>query len=361
MISRSFIFFILVFLGFFSVNKLSLNPAYVLGVLFFFLSVVLIDLRYVSKYLIINSLLSIAFLCSFLIGINLEKRLHEVVYLSSFLFCYSIIIGAVCYNVGVFLKKEQRIAVYEKINKTLFIVLVFEFLTRIINPTEGEEGFYKFKESLFYFDSNFTGIVICAFLMLFVFLKEKGIYDIGKFYMWGYIVLLFLTFSRGSILAFLIAYFLVKISGKYYRISSIIISFFVLYVSVRLINYFDAGNDFRDVDLSFNSKFNIIYNTFDIYNSFNFFQKLFGIGLANYINYGGIFAHTILTTFLIEFGVVGMAVFLIMCIYHYTKTKGYLMYLLFPFLINSASLFSAYMVFYFIIVSLIAIEVNDAK
>lgn len=361
MISRSFIFFILVFLGFFSINKLSLNPAYFLGVLFFFFSVILVNISYVSKYLIINSLLSLAFLCSFLIGINIEKQIHDVVFLSSLLFCYSIVIGAICYNVGVVLQREQRIAVYNKINKVFFVILVLELLTRILNPTDGEEGFYRFKESLFYFDSNFTGIVICSFLMFFIFLKEKEILDIGNFYMWGYIVFLFLTFSRGSILAFLVAYFLVKVSGKYYRSASVVISFVVFYVSVKLINYFDAGNDFRNVDLSFNSKFNIIYNTFDIYNGFNLVQKFFGIGLANYINYGGIFAHTILTTFLIEFGIIGMVLFFVMCIYHYTKTKGYVMYLLFPFLINSASLFSAYMVFYFIIVSLIAIEVNDEK
>ena len=173
------------------------------------------------------------------------------------------------------------------------------------------------------------------------------------------IILLIFTFSRAAIIASLFSFFFYITTGKYFKHLAIILLCVIVYISMVLINVYLGGENFANIDGSFNSKFHIISVAYDIYNNLPFILKLTGIGLANFVNYGGIFAHNIVVTLIFEFGYIGIALFILYISYLYLKTKGDLMYLLLPVLVCGASLFSAYFAFFFILASLTLIETNE--
>lgn len=357
LLSRRFLLGLIIFLSFFSVNKFAINPVYVLGVIAVLISLNFIDLNNISKYSCVGFIFFIGFITVMCIGVNYQvKRGIPASYISSILFGYSLILGLLCYEVGKRTTRIDRILVYKNINWILILFMTIELIVRALNPDPSEHGFYRYKDSFFYFDSNFTGLVLCSFLSFFYYLKKENIYDIGKISFIVLFVLLLLTFSRAAIIAFIFSLIFYKFFGKYFKFFALLVLCAVFYCAVLLINIFAGGENFADIDGSFNSKFSIINNAIELYTNLPHFLKLTGIGLANFYNYGGIFAHNIGVTLVFEFGIIGIILFVAYLFYMYKETKGDMMYLLFPVLICGASLFSAYFAFFFILVSLILIE-----
>lgn len=356
-LSRRFMLGLIIFLAFFSVNKFIINPVYIIGILFFLIGIHFINFRKISGYTCVGLVFFIAILIDMTIGVNYQINVGiPASYISSLLFGYSVLLGILCYEVARGTTRVDRVFIYKYINYILIVFMVFELFFRILNPDSSEHGFYRFKDSFFYFDSNFTGLVLCAFLVFFYYLKNENIYDIGRLSFLILFLLLILTFSRASIIAFIFSIVLYKTFGKYFKIFSIFILLIIFYASIILINIFSGGENFANIDGSFNSKFSIINNAIKIYTDLPFILKLTGIGLANFYNYAGVFAHNIAVTLIFEFGIIGFILFAAYLYYLYKKTDGDLMYLLFPILICGASLFSAYFAFFFILSALILIE-----
>lgn len=132
------------------------------------------------------------------------------------------------------------------------------------------------------------------------------------------------------------------------------ISGFVFY---KMVNGYLSGESFVDIDGSFNSKFYIISLALHNYSSMPDMNKLLGIGMANFSYYSnGIFAHNMLVTLVYEFGVVGSCLFFVFLWHMYLKIGKDVLYLYLPLAIGGFSLFSAYMPFFFILLSCLYLE-----
>lgn len=364
MINRSSLYTFFFFLAFFSINGLFINPVYVLGFFGVILSLFFIKTISVTKITVVNFIFFLVISFGFIAGFYFQDFYYKEitpVYLSSILFCYSILLGLFCYEIGLKIAIDKRKMVYKIVNKLLLLFLIVELILRVLNPDYSEISFYKYKSSVLYYDSNFTGIVVSVFLMFFVFLSKKGIYDIGKISFILYLILLILTFSRASIVAFIISYICVVTFGKYFRYLVVLILAGFTYFAFKLVNLYLSGESFIDFDGSFNSKFYIISQAIELYGSLPFMLKFFGIGLANFAQYAGIFAHNIIVTFVFEFGIFGSFAFIFYFVYMYLKTKGNVLYILLPVLIGGFSLFSAYSAFLFILSIAVLIETKSTE
>jgi hypothetical protein len=364
MINTGSLYFLFLFLAFFSVNDLVINPVYILGVLCVFLTIPFIKFSAVNKLTLYSFLFFTLISFNFILGFYFQDFYYKEIsplYVSSILFAYSILLGTLFYEIGLRTNIEQRKRVYFLINRSLIIFMLLELITRLMNPDYSEISFYKYKDSVLYYDSNFTGIVLCVFLMFFVFLKKYKIYNIGNFSFFAYILFLFLTISRASIVAFFVSYICVVLFGRYFKYFAVLIMVVLSYFSFKMVNIYLSGDSFVDIDGSFNSKFYIISQAIDLYGNLPFLLKFFGIGLANFSKYAGIFAHNIVVTFIFELGVFGSLLFLSFFIYLYFKTKGAVLYILMPVLVGGFSLFSAYSAFLFVLSAAVWVEINSLK
>lgn len=364
MINTGSLYFLFLFLAFFSINDLVINPVYVLGVFCIFLTIPLIRFNALNKLTVFSFLFFILTSFNFILGFYFQDFYYKEIsplYVSSILFGYSILLGTLFYEVGLRTNLEQRKRVYFLLNRSLIFFMILELITRLMNPDYSEISFYKYKDSVLYYDSNFTGIVLCVFLMFFVFLKKHKIYDIGSFSFFAYILFLLLTISRASIVAFFVSYICVVLFGRYFKYFAVLIMVALSYFSFKMINIYLSGDSFVDIDGSFNSKFYIISQAIDLYGDLPFLLKFFGIGLANFSKYAGIFAHNIVVTFIFELGIFGSLLFLGFFIYLYFKTKGAVLYILMPILVGGFSLFSAYSAFLFVLSAAVWVEVNSFK
>ncbi|KKZ37932.1 hypothetical protein UN98_16195 [Acinetobacter baumannii] len=289
---------------------------------------------------------------------NIDSKIN---YLSTILYLYCILMGAQTVATGVNIGINRRVYIYKFIFNLLIIFMILEFFLRVVNSSH-TGSFYDYKWSLLYFDSNFVSFIILFFLMFAVFLKEKNIFNIGKIRFSLLIILLILTFSRASIVSFIVTYLFVKSGNKYKTPIFILFLIGYFYIASELIGKYTSGVSYVDVDGSFNSKFYLISVAIDNYNSIPVINKLFGIGLNNFLYYSdGIFAHNIFITLLYEFGVLGTIMFIFFLCYSYYKIGKDVAYIYIPLLVAGFSLFSAYVPFLFVLIACMYIETRYLK
>lgn len=354
-------YFLLLFCSFFSINSLPVNPVYCIGIPLLLLSFLFFKTN-VDKfqfgfyiYFLISCIL-------FYIGSYYFSYVTpDVAIFSTILYLYCILLGAQVVGVGLSVSVRKRREIYKYIYNILIFFMILELLLRI--AFAGHSGsFYDYKSSFFFSDSNFTSFVILFFIMFSVFLKDKGVWDLGKIKFCILLFLLVMTFSRASIFAFIVSYFFVKSNNRYR--TPIFIAFLVgyFYFSYLLVGKYISGESYVDIDGSFNSKFYIISVAIDNYLLVPEYNKWFGIGLSNFTYYAdGRFAHNVLVTLIYEFGILGSLSFLVFLLYSYKRIGKDFTYILVPLLVAGFSLFSAYMPFFFVLISCMYIETKNLK
>lgn len=356
--NSSLCFLLILFSSYFSINSLPINPVYCLGFPLIFFSFLFFKTT-IDKFqlgLYIYFLISCIF---FALGSYFFSYIDSKInYLSTILYLYCILMGGQTVASGINVAVSRRVYIYNFTYNLLIIFMIFEFFLRVVNSSH-TGSFYDYKWSLLYFDSNFVSFIILFFLMFAFFLKEKKIFNIGKIRFSLLLILLFFTFSRASLFAFIVTYLFVKSANKYK--TSIFILFLIgyFYAAFELIGKYKSGMNYIGVDGSFNSKFYLISVAIDNYNSIPFINKLFGIGLNNFLYYsGGIFAHNIFITLLYEFGIFGTLMFVCFLFYSYLKIGKDVAYIYIPLLVAGFSLFSAYVPFLFVLISCMYIEIK---
>ncbi|MGK7135318.1 hypothetical protein [Acinetobacter baumannii] len=354
--SRS-LFFLILFFSFFSINSLPVNPVYIIGFPIVFLTFLFINFSKINKYqlyfYVYSFLASIGFIVG---GLYFSKIDKDIIYLSSILYVYCIILGAQTIIVGSTLRKSTRIEIYNNIYYLLIFFMSLDLSVRVL-LSQGTKSFYDFKWGLFYYDSNFSALIILLFIMYSIFLKVNSIYDIGKIRFIVLIFLLITTFSRAAIFAFIISYLLLRYARKILVCFSIIFSTIAIYVFYKMVAMYISGESFVNIDGSFNSKFYLISVAIDNYKYLATVNKIFGIGMANFTYFSeGIFAHNMLITLFYEFGLYGILLFVIFILLSYMKIGKDILYILIPFFIAGFSLFSAYMPFFFILLACMYLE-----
>jgi hypothetical protein len=354
-------FFLLLFCSFFSMNSLPVNPVYCIGIPLLLLSFLFLK-NNIDKfqfgfyiYFLISCIL-------FYIGSYYFSYVTpDVAVFSTILYLYCILLGAQVVGVGLNVSINKRKEIYKYKYNILIFFMILELLLRI--AFSGSSGsFYDYKSSFFFKDSNFTSFVILFFIIFSVFLKDKGVWDLGKIKFFILLFLLVMTFSRASIFAFIVSYFFVKSNNRFR--TPIFIAFLAgyFYFSYLLVSNYISGESYVDIDGSFNSKFYIISVAIDNYFYLPEINKIFGIGLNNFSYYAdGRFAHNILVTMVYEFGWIGSLSFLLFLIYAYKRIGKDIAYILVPLLVAGFSLFSAYMPFFFVLIGCMYVELKNLQ
>lgn len=222
-------------------------------------------------------------------------------------------------------------------NKFIFasiVLLIIECAWRLSHPDYLQEGFRIYKiESLMYQDSNFVGVFI---VVLFFFAYFLHTYGYNK--QWLPLILLFClaicTFSRASILTIPLFYFIFR----YLRHLSVKTVIPAILIGGIIIGSVISYREFFFTEDSLSLKFMIVHRSRDFWCDSPLATKLIGVGFSNTYSNIGIGSHNIIVTYLMESGVIGIGLLLILwwMIALKTRFKGLLIML--PFGFNAMSL-----------------------
>ncbi|WP_115102333.1 O-antigen ligase family protein [Hafnia alvei] len=358
--SSIFIYSTILFCSFFSINSLPINPVYIIGFIMLACVAGVSCLRgKLNKFSLVVILFSLLILISQIIGIISESNVNiypnGVNYLTPILFFYSMII---CIGISEYANRIShtvRVKIYKKMYALLSIFLLIELISRILISDLSKGFLYAFKSSLFYFDSNFTGLVIITFFSLFLYLKNN--LDLKLKYS-KVVLILFsvLTFSRAVYVTLFAMLYAFRKPAHIKGRSLVVILSTILVFTYMIVRYVVDKSSFSNIDGSFNSKFYIVNRAIDFYSTQPLSVHLFGIGLGNTEQLLGIFAHNIFVTMIIELGFVGSLLFLFFIYYSIKVSNGYALYLWVPTFICGISLFSAYSPFLFVANAIICAE-----
>lgn len=202
--------------------------------------------------------------------------------------------------------KEDTIKISKYLVYFIMIIVVFETIYRLSNPlyygvaSKDSEDifFYPFKRnSLMFLDSNYTAILILTSLQFFLFdlISVKK----HKLSLIMLIILLFLTFSRASIITFLL---LVVIKFFINNRNKVSIQVFTLLAPILfIVTWVVYGGNINFNDGSFQSKFVIIDKVVYLLSNFEI-ENVFGLGMGGAKSILGIGAHNIFVLSIVEFG-----------------------------------------------------------
>lgn len=353
---------LVIFCSFFSVKIFVVNLSYLLSI-FLLLSFVFLLIK--DKKISKNSLLFF-FLALFIfvmqycsLQITFE-RVGEYNFLSPILFVYCVILGGIAYHSASKLDLNIRIKAYKNSLLLLVVFLSLELCTRLLLKPSGGD-FYDYKISYMYYDSNFTGLVILNYLFFYYYLRDRKNFYFPKCYEIVLWLFLLLTFSRASILVGFVFYIILYKVGRWRNLFVFLFLLVSIFVFYDLLTQYLQGNNFRAIDGSFNSKFYILKKSIEIFNELTLKEHLFGIGLGNFEYYTGIFAHNILVTFLIEFGLLSAGVLVLFFLLVIKRSNGFANFIIIVNLIAGFSLFSAYSPFLLVLSALILLEENKSS
>ncbi|MHA6612411.1 O-antigen ligase family protein [Photobacterium damselae] len=366
-ISKNIYFLGLISGGFLSFNFVGFNPVYIymvflmaLNLLFFFE-----EGNYrIKKYTLIMMLIAILLLVIQMLGVSFNKK--EIMYygntnfITILIFIISILYSLFC--IEFYFKNKQMIdlkILYSNLSKFLFTFFLIELLTRILNGNPSLGIIYGFKDSFLFFDSNFTSLVLLSFFNYYQYLHNKRRYN-GRLIRFSLFVFICLTFSRAAIFTVILSYLIFyKDKNAIWKAYICLCLYLIVFFILSYLYVFDSFS-FLNIDGSFNSKFYIVDVAIFIYEKLNFWSLLFGIGLGNFSNYTNIFAHNIFVTIIIEFGLIGFSLFVIVIFYTCKITKNGAIYIWLSVFICGLSLFGSYSPYVFITIALIYIEeVNE--
>ena len=368
MIKKQKLYYCILIMSFLSFATLEINVAYLVGIFTLgavFFGVLTNKLR-LTKFSVLLSLLGALllfgqmltlFVQAGLVGENPGRYLGSgnLNFLSILLFVLCIFFGFASNVVSHALSFNSRISVYRAYSNALIVFLVIDLMVRLLMFDPSQGLLYGIKHGIFYYDSNFTGVLILSSIFIFDYLKRIDVFEIGNVKKILLILLLLGTFSRAAIAAYLLAAIFIKFKDRL-KVIYIALLLTVVFLGFELLMGYMAGDDILDYDGSFRSKFYILSLLIDLYPSLPIFLKLFGVGLGNAEQYLGIFAHNIIVTFVLEFGLfAALGVMAMLFILHHLY-RGLFSYTTLPIAIVGFSLFSAYMPFYFVYIGVLARE-----
>ncbi|PEA54432.1 hypothetical protein CON64_12710 [Bacillus pseudomycoides] len=326
-------FLLIVFSGFF-INLLPISPNYLLfvmsciGLFFYILK---------NKKIYFNALMSISliFLGYLLITqFMLITEQTNAVYNVMLSLVYFILSFMVLYDLDI----DNILKLSKKFINISIMLLVIEAYWRLTHPwslqntwqlSQVDSGFYKYKmNSFMYQDSNFVGIFIISLFFFCVYLRNCKKITL-KWQMSILAILCILTFSRAAIFTLFTFYILIGFKSKWIRILLVIASasMGIFFIS----SYFNS-------DVSFLSKIEIIDRAWEFIKNTTASNVLLGIGFGNSFEYLSIGAHNFIITYLIESGLIGFTILVVLWWEILRKTNFKAGIIMVPFLVNGMSL-----------------------
>lgn len=200
-------------------------------------------------------------------------------------------------------------------------------------------GFQIYKvNSLMYLDSNFVGLQAIFFLSSFIYFFKKiklfGFSCLLYYLVLGMLVVsIIISFSRAAVIAMIMLFGLNFLIGK--RNAVVIISllapFFLFVGGYYVYSKFSS-------DISFESKFHILALTMEYINNSSPIDILLGVGVGNAVDAIGMGAHNLLVTFLLETGVIGLTIFMVIVLFLCVALRIDSLIVILPFMVTSMSL-----------------------
>jgi hypothetical protein len=280
-------------------------------------------------------------------------------YLTPFLFLTSMLIGPIVMLLAKSFPPSHLNRLMPRIINWVLVFLSIECVTRLIfspympatTQTPVTDSFYLYKDSLFFFDSNFVGIeILCLLALMFAYRESIG----RKRWLLAYL-LLFATFSRASIVAGICQLVVYKLwRWRAWTFFGLLAAQALITVKL-FINYTTQGQEtIQSIDGSLSSKFLILSLMTNIYHQADTTQRLFGIGVGNLFNLSGIFAHNIVATLVLELGIGGSLLFAAYVWVLARKCPVSIYLLVLPIIVLGFSLVSTSMPYFFVVLGVLA-------
>lgn len=321
-------------------TKIGISPLYIITPILLFPTLLWfydVAFKHYNCLQIKSSIASICILSLIIVFNTLDSRPQDIYNFaaSPFLFFVTVYI---CRR----LSAKETYSVALQWISILLLFFTIEALLRLIFPeneylnnyklseSDSVDLIYRYKFASFMFeDSNYVGlqllIIFCTLLGL------RGIYNDKRIFLFLELwcsILICLSYSRASIisLGFVSVIYFLRNSSAAIRFTITVASVFIGFIIYDLI---------KD-DPSFNSKFEIIYETESYFLNTPFFNLLFGSGIGRSIDAIGIGAHNIFVLYTVEAGIIYLALFILL-FYSCVKVEN-LRYIILGFVLNGFSL-----------------------
>ena len=282
----------------------------------------------------------------------------------------SLLMFPIVVELGKNIKKETVLKVSVILIKISVFFLIIECGGRHIYAIllRGIGGsFYKYKfYSFMFFDSNFAGLMI---LVLYFFCKYLIIYYNIKLSIYKKIlfILCFLTWSRVAMLSLLLSlfYFFYNIKNKktkFKRIVGIRLALFLCIVCACLVMLYNLLYEYLyGLDGSLNTKFKLVEGVMNLLDLNNEYNILTGFGIGKSAEHLGTYPHNFFLLYLLDTGVVGLAIELLYFIFILCKQnlKGLLIFI--PFFIAAQSATPASVHYLYVVLGIIFLLEYDDK
>lgn len=233
-------------------------------------------------------------------------------------------------------------------------LLLIDGVWRLFNPDMSHYdewvklnvGFQIYKvNSLMYIDSNYVGIqCVSVFSFLLFVVKNNLSYKKHKSLMFFAFFVVFMssviTFSRAAFVGIVMCILFFFMGGVNRRLLYFLTPAVILIAAALSILFFSG-------DVSFLSKFYILEKMYSYLISSSINEMIFGVGLGNAVNFLGIGAHNLFVTFIVETGILGFLLFLIVLGVFFVKLKYDFLIVGFPFILSSMSLGTTAMPYFF--------------
>lgn len=228
-----------------------------------------------------------------------------------------------------------------------------------------EEGWYYIYKtnSIIAQDSNSVGLIILSVISLLIVTIYSSLISKKKiaFFLFSYCALLILTLSKSAIISLLILllcgywFCFVKKRSRVIFLSLILFSF-LFYIFMMI-----YGNDIS-LDASFKTKKAIYFQTLQFILNERLDKVIIGVGLHNSVDYlGGRYSHALLSNIILEAGLAGIFVNLILGLWLIRITRGIAVFSYIPLFISGLSYSSGHGFIYFYVIMAVSYVVYSSN
>jgi hypothetical protein len=275
--------------------------------------------------------------------------------------CYFIVTAAFAFNLD---RKSLNKLISNFITYST-VLLIAECIWRLTHPnaeyavfdgSDDSRWIYQYKfGGLMYMDSNAVGIHVII-LLFFIYYLEKEQNAAWPKIKVILLILLVLTFSRAAWFGFVVGW----VYMRYLQNKQL--GFYIL----NLVFFITAGILFYkfylqakiSTDLSYQSKFDIISVVLNHFKGITSSELFLGIGFSNSLTRMGVYAHNFFIVFLIESGIIGLFLMILLLFQFTVSTRLKALYILVPFVITTLSSTITFMPFFYVAMALIFIFEN---
>lgn len=178
--------------------------------------------------------------------------------------------------------------------------------------------FYAYKHSFVFQDSNFVGLSLL--MLFFLILTNKCFLKNKKYLLLFTTILIVLSLSRAAIIILIIMFLVYVFMRLKLSLNLKVVSIVLFFISLFI--FFGIESTALNInDDSLSSKFMLLNKFIDSITNLSITELLFGWGLNQTYSHWGISAHNLYITLILETGIVGIILIMVVFLYFYKKSR----------------------------------------